>query len=148
MSKEEFLRAVADITEDANVAIPLMEAASVCSMRRLRDKPVDSLETQFNEKYEKVFKYTISMVVVMVDGKTVNHEHSFQEPENYTFLCESMPTKKPEGFDSVQVFKETFISEVMKNGLFVKRHWYHPNTIKYIEFGSPIKEALTHLQVE
>ena len=36
MSKEEFLRTVTDITEDANVAIVLMEAASVCSMHRLR----------------------------------------------------------------------------------------------------------------
>lgn len=36
MLKEEFLRAVNDITENANVAVPLMEAASVCSMHRLR----------------------------------------------------------------------------------------------------------------
>lgn len=36
MAKEEFLHAVNDITEDANVAVPLMQAASVCSMQRLQ----------------------------------------------------------------------------------------------------------------
>lgn len=36
MAKEEFLHAVNDITEDANIAVPLMQAASVCSMHRLR----------------------------------------------------------------------------------------------------------------
>lgn len=36
MSKEEFLLAVNDITKDANVAVPLMQAASVCSMQRLQ----------------------------------------------------------------------------------------------------------------
>ena len=99
----------------------------------------DSPET-LNVKFGKVTKYTIPMMVVMVDGRTVNHEHSFQETENFTFLYASTPLEKPEGFDSVQVFKETFISEVMKNGLFVKRYWYHPNTIKYVEFGSVRKE--------
>lgn len=36
MPKEEFLRVVYNITEDANVAVPLMQAASVCSMQRLQ----------------------------------------------------------------------------------------------------------------
>ena len=36
MSKEEFLDIVYFTTVDANVAIVLMEAASVCSMHRLR----------------------------------------------------------------------------------------------------------------
>jgi hypothetical protein len=35
MSKDEFLKTVYDSTDDANVALPLMEAASVCSVERL-----------------------------------------------------------------------------------------------------------------
>jgi hypothetical protein len=35
MSKDEFLKTVHDLTNDANVAVPLMEAASVCSIERL-----------------------------------------------------------------------------------------------------------------
>jgi len=36
MSKQEFLESVRKATDDNNVAFPLLEAASVCSMDRIR----------------------------------------------------------------------------------------------------------------
>jgi len=36
MSKQDFLESVWEATNDSNVAIPLLEAASVCNMNRIK----------------------------------------------------------------------------------------------------------------
>jgi len=36
MSKQEFLDSIREVTNDNNIAFPLLEAASVCSMDRIR----------------------------------------------------------------------------------------------------------------
>lgn len=91
------------------------------------------------KKYGDLYLYRVPIKIIMNDGRTVDYQFSFSDYENYTTVY-SAPTPILKGFDRLTAHSKKFVSEVMEKGIFVNSVWYHPNSIKYVEFGTHTKE--------
>lgn len=103
-------------------------------------EPTEELTQRYiMKKYGNFYLYRVPTKIIMTDGRTVDYMFSFSDYENYTNVY-GIPTPVRKGFNHLTAHSKKFIAEVMEKGIFVNWVWYHPNSIKYIEFGTHTRE--------
>ena len=105
------------------------------------NEPTEELTNHYiMEKYGNLYLYRVPIKIIMTDGRTVDYQFLFSDYENYTTAYSIEPLPIWKGFDRLTAHGERFITKVMEKGIFVNWVWYHPNSIKYIEFGTHTRE--------
>lgn len=103
-------------------------------------EPTEELTNHYiMKKYGNLYLYRVPIKIIMTDGRTVDYQFSFSDYENYTTIY-GVPMPILKGFDRITAHNKKFIDGVMEKGIFVNSVWYHPNSIKYVEFGTHTRE--------
>lgn len=110
------------------------------SDNKVVNEPTEELTNHYiMKKFGNLYLYRVPTKIIMTDGRTVDYMFLFSDYENYTTVY-GIPTPILKGFDRLTAHSKKFVSEVMKKGIFVNSVWYHPNSIKYVEFGTHTRE--------
>lgn len=106
------------------------------------NEPTDELENITNKlkEYGNLYLYRVPIKIIMTDGRIVDYMFLFSDYENYTIAYSNDPKPISRGFNHLTAHSKEFIAEVMEKGIFVNSVWYHPNSIKYVEFGTHTRE--------